>query len=500
MKNPTEWVNMLVSKNKSNVRRFKRHQPIRWEEIMNNHTRTHSKINPQIDDIAITQDTLTGRGGLSLFVRYLRGIGIEPYVERLFGSLRRSRKGLGVFEIFKQLICFFVDGTSRHLVYFDRLRRDAGYAAAIETAPASMISSHALKRFLRSFWWPRIFLFRRLLQKLFLWRLVIEQPSIIILGLDMMILDNNQAPGRQGVEPTYKKVKGFGALQLSWGRFIVDSVFRSGSKHCNHEGTAKEMIRHVVAQIRKHYRADVPIIIRFDSGFFDQKLFGFLESLEIGYIGAGKLYDDVKHYIASIDPLAWCRYHNDRQIWDFVEFGDRRGSWNRFRRALFLRPHYEDRQQLLAFVRPETVIYTNLGMGEAIDRSIVKAGRADLLTPTGIIETYHDRGADELVFRALKDFASETLPFKRFNQNAAWYYTMLLAFFVFESFKEDVGQPVVPVTAYPTTVRRVLIDFAAKIVSHSGKIILKVTQATWETLRFRDLWIRSCTPPVFVWM
>ena len=27
---------------------------------------------PRIDDIATTQDTLTGRGGLSLFVRYLR--------------------------------------------------------------------------------------------------------------------------------------------------------------------------------------------------------------------------------------------------------------------------------------------------------------------------------------------------------------------------------------------------------------------------------------------
>ena len=467
---------------------------------MHDHTRIHSKINPQIDDISITQDTLTGRGGLSLFVRYLRGIGIEPHLERLFGSLRKNRKGSPVFEIFKQLICFFVDGTSRHVVYFDRLGRDAGYAAAIETAPESMISSHALKRFLRSFWWPRIFLFRRLLQKLFLWRLSIAKPSVIILGLDTMILDNDEALCRHGVEPTYKKVKGFGTLQLSWGRFIVDSVFRSGSKHSNHEETAKEMIRHVVAQIRKHYRADVSIIIRFDSGFFDQKLFGFFESLKIGYIGAGKLYGDVKRYIASIDPLAWGRYQNDRQLWDFVEFADRRGSWDRFRRALFLRPHYEERQQLLAFARPEMVIYTNLGMGQTIDRSIVHAGRADLLKPTGIIETYHDRGADELVFRALKDFASETLPFKRFNQNAAWYYTMLLAFFVFESFKKDVGHPVVPVTAYATTVRRVLIDFAAKIVNHSGKIILKVTQATWEALHFRDLWIRSGTPPVFVWM
>jgi len=467
---------------------------------MQDHTRNSVSINPRIDDIAITQDTLTGRGGLSLFVRYFRGIGIEPHLERLFGSLRKSRKGVAVCEIFKQLICFFFDGTSRHVTHFDRLKKDVGYAAAIETAPDSMVSSHALKRFLRSFWWPRIFLFRRLLQKLFVWRLQIEKPKIIILGLDLMILDNDDALCRHGVEATYKKVKGLGALQLSWGRLLIDSVLRSGSKHSNHQDTAEQMIRHVVAQIRKHYREDVPILIRFDSGFFDQKLYGFLEDLQVAYIGAGKLYDDIKTYVASFEALVWCRYQGNRQTWDFVELGDRRNAWDRFRKALYIRPCYEDRQQLLSFARPEMILYTNLGMGQDIDELIKQAGHANLLTSQRIIETYHGRGADELVFRALKDFASETLPFKRFNQNAAWYYSMLLAFFIFESFKVDVGHPVVPVTAYPTTVRRTLIDFAAKIVSHAGKITLKVTQATWEALRFRELWKRSGDPPVFVWI
>jgi hypothetical protein len=138
-------------------------------------------------------------------------------------------------------------------------------------------------------------------------------------------------------------------------------------------------------------------------------------------------------------------------------------------------------------------------MEQPIDEQIIKAGAEHLLTPEGIIETCHDRGADELVFRALKDFASETLPFKRFNKNAAWYYIMLLSFFLLESFKEDVAEQVVPVSSYPTTVRRLLIDIAAKIVSHSGKIILKVTRSTWNNLSFRSLWIRSNAPPVFSW-
>ena len=42
-----------------------------------------------IDAVAPTREALSGRGGLSLFVRYLKGIGIFAHLERLFGSLRK---------------------------------------------------------------------------------------------------------------------------------------------------------------------------------------------------------------------------------------------------------------------------------------------------------------------------------------------------------------------------------------------------------------------------
>lgn len=255
-----------------------------------------------IDGVEVTADTLTGRGGLSLFVRYLRGIGVAPQLETFFGSLRRSRKGQAIAEVFKQLFCFFVDGTSRHLVYFDTLQDDEGYARATETAPEGLLSSHAVKRFFRGFWWPRIYLFRRLLQRLFLWRLRLERPEVVILGLDTMVMDNDEAEARHGVKPTYKRVKGFQPLQMSWGRFVIDAVFRGGDKHSNHADTVEQMVRHVVRQIRKHYRAEVPIVIRLDSGFFDQKLFAVFEELKIGYLCGGKLYEDLQGVRARGGP------------------------------------------------------------------------------------------------------------------------------------------------------------------------------------------------------
>jgi hypothetical protein len=59
-----------------------------------------------------------------------------------------------------------------------------------------------------------VWLFRRILQQLFVWRLNIEGPEIIKIGLDTMVLDNDDSKMKEGVEPTYKKVKGFQPLQF----------------------------------------------------------------------------------------------------------------------------------------------------------------------------------------------------------------------------------------------------------------------------------------------
>jgi hypothetical protein len=91
-----------------------------------------------------------------------------------------------------------VDGTSRRLSYFDQLKKDAGYAGTIETHLEHMASSHTIKRFFKTFAWTRIYLFRQLLQRLFIWRLRIKNPDITELGLDTMVMDNDDASVRQG--------------------------------------------------------------------------------------------------------------------------------------------------------------------------------------------------------------------------------------------------------------------------------------------------------------
>jgi len=443
----------------------------------------------------MTDDTLTGRGGLVLFSRYLSKIGIYGLLEEQFGHIRRSRKGRAVWKLFKQVLCFFFDGTSRHLSYFDHLKRDEGYAGIIEERPRELATSHAIKRFMKSFPWLSGGIFRKVLRCLFIWRLKIEKPDEIVLTLDTMVMDNDEAKKREGVQPTYKKKKGFQPLQMIWGRKIVDAVFRGGSKHSNHGNTAINMITDVVELIRSKYREDVLIVIRFDSGFFDEEIFTAVDELGVVFIGTGKMYEGVKEAVRGEPEGSWSEYDNGHQVWSWMEFPYGCDSWEGTYRAIYTRPVYEERQRLLDFARPDNVILTNIGVHEKVLEHCTSVRRKEWNKPETIIRYHHQRGADELPHRGLKDFGFEQLPFKRFAPNSAFYYCMLISFFLFESFKEDVLGAVIPLTAYATTVRRLAVDFAAKIVRGSRSIIVKVTRSVMDKLQINKLWSLCQHPP-----
>ena len=68
-------------------------------------------------------------------------------------------------------------------------------------------------------------------------------PQVIELGIDTMVLDNDQAVKREGSEVTYKRKKGFQPLHICWGTFLVDVIFRKGSAHSNHGTDYTDRVR-----------------------------------------------------------------------------------------------------------------------------------------------------------------------------------------------------------------------------------------------------------------
>jgi hypothetical protein len=461
-------------------------------------------VKHKIDHFEATDEKFSSRSGLRLLSRYIQAIGITSILSDRFSFLKKSSKGTPLWSIFHQLLLFFIDGTDLHMRYLDQLKKDPSYAGTIETEEEKLLSSHSAKRFFSSVYHLRVWLFRKILQQLFVWRLNIERPEIIKIGLDTMVLDNDDSKMKEGVEPTYKKVKGFQPLQPFWGRYMIGAIFRNGKAHSNHGNHVQRVVTHTVHLIRTHYRKDVPIIFLADAGFLDEEFLRLCEQeLQVGIILGGKMYSDLTERVEQMPDEAFSEYTKGRKSWIYTEFEDSRKSWSTSWSTIYTKPISDDDGQIVfEYARPETVIYTNIGMNNTVTASILKLHQEEEvgeISPQAIINDYHMRARDELVNRALKDFGTEYLPFKRFTSNAAYYYLMAIAFFIFEAFKKDAGSKAVEITWYAQTFRRKFLDFAGQIVCSGRRLKIKINTALIERLDFSRIWENSvAAPPIAV--
>jgi hypothetical protein len=453
----------------------------------------------KINKIGVTSDKITARGGLPLFLRYIDRIDLYTLISnKLSSSIVLSGKGLTLQRFLKQIFAFFIDGSNMSISGFDLRKSDEGYAALLENKTDELASSHQIKRFFAKLSIIPNSVYCKILHELFVWRLNIEKPTIIELGIDTMVMDNDTSTKREGNEPTYKKVKGFQPLHISWNAFLIDVLFRKGSAHSNHGTDYTDRLMAIVKLIRTRYSIDVPIIIFADSGFADQKAYAIFEQdLKIHYVTTSKIYTDVKEYAQQLPAEAFGKFSKNKAVWLFAEFGNKLKSWNKFRRCILTKLQRDEAgQYVMSFEKPDSLIYTNIGCNKEIDDKLRAAGGERYFQNETIIQKSHERGADELIHRSIKELATkEQLPFKSFGMNRSYYFLLVITHFIFETYKRDITPDVIPITVYPNTFRRIMIDFAAKLTSHARNITLCVTKTVFDTINITNLWQKCQTPP-----
>ena len=398
----------------------------------------------KITKISVTKQKISGRGGITLFLRYVEKTLFYAVIEHVFSKLEVfGSKGLQLNQFVKQIFAFFIDGTDMSISGFDKKKQDVAYAAVLENNPNEMASSHQIKRFFRKI-------------------------SIV---------------------PAF--------------------IFRKGSSHSNHGTDYTDSVRDIVKLIRKKYSKTVAIIVNTDSGFFDQKAFDYFEQeLKIHYVSTATLYSTLKKEIVKLKETSqklikddqkslFSSYEKGKQIWNYIEFGCKLKSWNKFRRCVYTElTNKKDGQFLLDFHKSDSAIFTNIGINSELDNKLKGTKAEKYLTSEGLITFSHSKGKDELVHRSLKEFATkEQLPFLKFEMNMVYYYLLVITHFLFETYKIDVTDEIVSIKSYPNTFRRQLIDFAVKIVSHSRNKILQVVETTYNKLKINDLWLKCQNPP-----
>lgn len=445
----------------------------------------------KISDVEITNDTLSGRGGLSFMLRYIDNTGICSIIEKKYGHLRKSSKGESIGECARQFMAFCMDGTNHSIARFNELKKDPGHAAVLERKSSELLSTAAVKRFFSKFNGNTYASYRSILNELFIWRLKQEKPEVITLHLDTMVLDNNDAKVREGCNTTYKKVLGFQPLQINWGPYIIDMLFRSGEKHSNHGNDAKEAVARLVKLIRNRFDENVPIILNADSGFLsDENLLFFENELKIKYVVIGKLYTSVYESMQSSKVSENARVAAKRASWVCYDFKSKLDRWETPRRTILTTLIAENEQYVLEGIR-DTVMYTNLGNNDRMDCELYMRNNGKLLQTEEVVKLAHQNGEEELNHRSIKEFmGSEHLPFTRFGMNGAYYALMVISHFLMESFRKDVAADIFPNRCYATRVRREIIDIAVKIVRTGHRIILKTTRTIWECLDVSRLWDR----------
>lgn len=92
-------------------------------------------------------------------------------------------------------------------------------------------------------------------------------------------------------------------------------------------------------------------------------------------------------------------------------------------------------------------------------------------------------------------FESISLSLDKKNEFLEPTFMLVITHFLFEAYKQDVTAQVIPITSYPNTFRRILIDFAVKITSRSRNIILNVTKTVYETISIEEIWKLCQSPP-----
>lgn len=450
--------------------------------------------NVKISKVELANEMLTSRGGLFFLNEYIENIGIISRLSHKFKYLKGSTKGLGVESYFKQLFSFIFDGTKLNLTYFDELKKDEAYSDLLKLDMEDLATSHQIKRMTGKFEnvSRHTDVFRDLLLDNFLNNLNSEQPEVIVIGIDTMVLDNDDSKLKEGCSPTYKGVEGFQPLQVYWNGIIIDALFRDGKCHSNHGDDVKQILKKIVKKIRKCYSKSVPIILNMDSGFMSEENFRYFEEvLKVHYVCVGKMYNSIKDYIGELPANNRTTYFGSHQ-WEYIEFGNKLKSWNKFRRAVYVQQVATTTEQMvLDFARSDRIIYTNIGTDPEIDSELRGVVGEDYFSAEYIIKSHHRRATDELVNRDLKDFMTkEKLPFRAFSSNQAFYYLMTIAFSVMRNFQRNISVDILYSNIQPNSFRRLFIDIPGKIISHAGQKILKIARAYFEKLKLGIIYER----------
>ncbi len=90
----------------------------------------------KIIKISVTNQEISGRGCITLFLRYVEQTKFHEVTTFVFNRLDIfNTKGLQLQQFMKQVIAFFIDSTDMSIDGLDKRKKDESYTAVLEIQP-----------------------------------------------------------------------------------------------------------------------------------------------------------------------------------------------------------------------------------------------------------------------------------------------------------------------------------------------------------------------------
>lgn len=231
-------------------------------------------------------------------------------------------------------------------------------------------------------------------------------------------------------------------------------------------------------------------LLRADSGFYDRKVFEYLEGKGISYIIAARLYAPIQQTIAKQN--SWM------QIADGIEIAEamyQSPLWDRPRRMIMVRQHLPTRPKA-------TGRMLKLFEEEGIYKSYrYSCFITNLELPAEIIwQTYRHRADSENRIKELKyDFGVDSFNLKSFYATEAALSVAMMAYNIVSLFRQVVLNT--KVHEQMKTLRYKVFAIGGYITKNGNQRILKLSLAMKRREWFTGLWMNINnikSPPIFV--
>jgi hypothetical protein len=409
-----------------------------------------------------TPRAVTPFGGLSVFVEFLKRIGLPERVRRDLPFSLSSPNAIPAGETFTAFLVAVVAG-ARRFAHSSMLRADRALQAllGIERFPSDGTIRNLFKRFTQG-------MVVRMYEPLWAWQVerLPRREEGYSLDLDSTVFERygQQEGAKQGYNPRKHGRASHHPLLAVLGEayFILHGWLRSGNTTAGRG--AVEFPQEALAKLPK---GEWLRVVRADAGFFDQELLEYLEAQELSYIVVARLTRWLKQEAARVQE--WRALD---AIYAVGEFRLKLWGWERERRCVVVREQLREAKGSLGKKLFEVPGYTF---------RIFVANRPDL--PEEIWRDYNLRACIEQRIEELKsDLAADDFCLKQFYATEAAFLAILMLFNLLAEFQRASGM-----TGYrqPGALRAQVFLCGAILGSAGHRVVLHLSSA-WGGLEKRN--------------